>query len=304
MTVEDQQHRTDAVPSVNRSNDHAHDTGSKSAERFVAAAFFLSFVATVGLGVTFWVGGQAQLEGGFLFVALIGIGVGIVSWGKYLVPHGPFVQEREELRSSDEDREAFYASLGRGSKQLGRRKFLGRMLGVSLGAFGVIQLFPFLRSLGPVPGKALFVTHWEKDSQVVKIDGSAVLASDLEVGGAMTVFPKGHVGNALDQVILIRPATTAIVTRPGRESWGPQGYLAFSKVCTHAGCPVGLYQELTEQLLCPCHQSLFDVLTGATPVFGPAPRPLPQLPLKIDSSGNLLAQNGFDQPVGPGFWER
>jgi ubiquinol-cytochrome c reductase iron-sulfur subunit len=304
MSVDEHLQGTAGSPRGVAQEHRSLDTGSKTAERFVALAFFISFVATIGLGVTFWVGGQAQLEGAFLFVALIGIGAGIVSWGKYLVPHGPFVQEREELRSSDEDRAAFYASLERGSKQLGRRKFLGRMLGLSLGAFGIIQLFPFLRSLGPVPGKALFVTHWKKDSQVVKVDGTAVLASDLEVGGAMTVFPRGFEGNALDQVILIRPATTEIVTRPGRETWGPQGYLAFSKVCTHAGCPVGLYQELTEQLLCPCHQSLFDVLTGATPVFGPAPRPLPQLPLKIDSSGNLLAQNGFDQPIGPGFWER
>ncbi|MGH6876918.1 MAG: ubiquinol-cytochrome c reductase iron-sulfur subunit, partial [Rhizomicrobium sp.] len=98
--------------------------------------------------------------------------------------------------------------------------------------------------------------------------------------------------------------TADIVTLPGRETWGPKGYLAYSKMCTHAGCPVGLYEEVTQQLLCPCHQSLFNVKTGANPVFGPAPRPLPQLPLRIDSAGFLVAQAGYDQPVGPGFWER
>jgi ubiquinol-cytochrome c reductase iron-sulfur subunit len=279
-------------------------TGSRTAERLIGLAFFLSFLATIGLGITFWVGGQPQVEGALLFVALIGIGVGVVAWGKYLIPHGPFVQEREDLQSSERDKEAFYASLERGTKQLGRRKFLGRMLGLSLGAFGILQLFPFLRSLGPVPKNALDVTDWKPGSVVVKVDGTPVRESDLEVGGAMTVFPKGFVGNALDQVILVRPANYDLVTRPGRETWGPKGYLAFSKVCTHAGCPVGLYQELTQQLLCPCHQSLFDVLTGATPVFGPAPRPLPQLPLRFDGSGELVAQAGFDQPIGPGFWER
>lgn len=280
------------------------DTGTKTVERLVSSAFGISFLATVGLGATFWVGGQPQVEGALLFVALMGIGVGVVAWGKYLVPHGPYVQEREELQSSEEDLEAFYASLERGTKQLGRRKLLGRMLGLSLGALGLIQLFPFLRSLGPVPKKALFVTDWKAGSALVKADGTLVKETDLEVGGVLTAFPHGFPGNALDQIVVVRAASYDLVTRPGRETWGPKGYLAYSKVCTHAGCPVGLYQELTQQLLCPCHQSLFDVLTGATPVFGPAPRPLPQLPLRIDMSGTLRAQAPFSQPIGPGFWER
>jgi ubiquinol-cytochrome c reductase iron-sulfur subunit len=284
--------------------DYSSMTGSRSMERFIGALFVVSFLATIGLGVTFWLGGQPQVEGALLFVALVGIGVGIVAWGKYLTPHGPYVQDRHDLRSSDLDREAFYKSLERGNKVLGRRSFLGKMLGVSLGAFAILQLFPFLRSLGPVPGKSLYLTDWKHGSQLTKVDGSPVLVSDLEVGGAMTVFPEGFIGNAVDQVILVRPGNYDIVTRPGRETWGPQGYLAFSKVCTHAGCPVGLYQELTQQLLCPCHQSLFDVLTGATPVFGPAPRPLPQLPIYVDAEGVIRSQSGFNEPIGPGFWER
>ncbi|MCI2975122.1 MAG: ubiquinol-cytochrome c reductase iron-sulfur subunit [Ferrimicrobium sp.] len=276
-------------------------------EKVVAICFILSVIGTIGLGVTYWLGGQPQLEGGFLFLALGGIGVGIVSWGKYLVPQGPYVQERHEMKSAPEDIDAMHASLSRGLGQVGRRKFLLRLLGGAVGVFGIINLFPFLRSLGPVPGKSLFVTNWKHGSELVTADGRVVLASDLEVGGVMTVFPKGFEGeptNAIDQVILVRAADYNLVTRPGRETWGPQGYLAFSKVCTHAGCPVGLYEELTQQLLCPCHQSLFDVLTGATNVFGPAPRPLPQLPLYIDSDGVLRSQSGFNEPVGPGFWER
>ena len=126
------------------------------------------------------------------------------------------------------------------------------------------------------------------------------------MGGDITVFPEGNVGSSVDQTMLIRlaPAGTDIVTRPGRESWGPDGYVASSKLCTHAGCPVGLYQDQTQQLVCPCHQSIFEVSKGAQQVFGPAPRPLPQLPLQVDSQGWLRAQRGFDEPVGPGFWER
>ena len=122
------------------------------------------------------------------------------------------------------------------------------------------------------------------------------------------VFPEGFTSSdndqAVDQTVLIRPQATPFVTKPGRESWTPDEYVAYSKVCTHAGCPVGLYQEELLQLLCPCHQSLFDVTKGAQPVFGPAPRPLPQLPLYIDDDGFIRAQSGYDQPIGPGFWER
>lgn len=279
-------------------------TSERRFEKVVGISFALSFLATVGLGALYWQGGQTQIEGILLFVALGGLGFGIVSWGKYLVPQGPYVQEREELVSPAPEREAFEESFERGASLIQRRSFLAKALGAAVAAFGVITLFPFIRSLGPQPKKMLFTTHWKKGSYLVRADSTRVLATDLEVGGSMTVFPEGHPGGAISQTILIRPSFENIVTKKGRETWGPKGYLAFSKVCTHAGCPVGLYQELTHQLLCPCHQSLFDVMTGATPVFGPAPRPLPQLPLEIDSQGYLRAQTGFDEPIGPGFWER
>jgi ubiquinol-cytochrome c reductase iron-sulfur subunit len=131
---------------------------------------------------------------------------------------------------------------------------------------------------------------------------------DLGIGSIVTVFPQGFEnsenGQAVDQTVLIRISNEDVVTGKGRETWGPHGYIAYSKVCTHLGCPVGLYEQQLELLVCPCHQSQFDVTKAAIPIFGPAPRPLPQLPLYVDASGNLRSQNGFDQPVGPGFWER
>jgi ubiquinol-cytochrome c reductase iron-sulfur subunit len=172
---------------------------------------------------------------------------------------------------------------------------------------GIVLVFPLLRSLGPKPGTTFDRTNWKAGIRLVDINGRPIHRADLEFGGYMTVFPEGYSSledQAVDQTMLIRPRSRPFVTKPGRETWTPDEYVAYSKVCTHAGCPVGLYQEQLYQLLCPCHQSLFDVLQGAIPVFGPAPRPLPQLPLRIDAEGFIVAQSGYHEPIGPGFWER
>jgi ubiquinol-cytochrome c reductase iron-sulfur subunit len=88
-------------------------------------------------------------------------------------------------------------------------------------------------------------------------------------------------------------------------AWVPDGtHVAYSKICTHAGCPVGLYRAESQSLICPCHQSQFDVADGGKPFFGPAARPLPQLPLGVDEEGILVAQGDFPEPVGPAFWDR
>ena len=184
-----------------------------------------------------------------------------------------------------------------------RRRFLLRMFGAAAGALGLAAIFP-VASLGPRPGNSLFVTKWRKGARVVNEQGRLVMVDDLDVGGVITVFPEGHVGVADSQTLLIRVSKKSVTTRPGRETWAPEGYVAYSKVCTHAGCPVGLYQQDIERLLCPCHQSTFEVLDGARPVFGPATRSLPQLPLMIDDDGQLRAQDDYNEPIGPGFWNR
>jgi ubiquinol-cytochrome c reductase iron-sulfur subunit len=104
--------------------------------------------------------------------------------------------------------------------------------------------------------------------------------------------------------VLIKVQPGSVRPRKGRESWSPGGNVAYSKICPHVGCPVGLDVESTHQLVCPCHQSTFDVLDGARPLFGPATRSLPQLPLAIDPEGFLVAQSDFHEPVGPGYWNR
>jgi ubiquinol-cytochrome c reductase iron-sulfur subunit len=159
-----------------------------------------------------------------------------------------------------------------------------------------------------VPGDTFEVTNWKKGSRLVDSNNRPVRLDTLQVGGIMTVFPENHAnteeGQTVDQTVLIRVALDNFTTQRGRETWGPRGYLAYSKVCTHLGCPVGLYEQQLQLLVCPCHQSMFNVLNGAVPQFGPAPRPLPQLPLRVDGDGYLVAQSGYDQAVGPGYWSR
>jgi ubiquinol-cytochrome c reductase iron-sulfur subunit len=137
---------------------------------------------------------------------------------------------------------------------------------------------------------------------VVTADGSVVTAQDLPVGGILTVFPEGHAEAADSQTVLIRVDPALLQLPTGRGDWAPGGLLAYSKICTHAGCPVGLYEQRTHLLFCPCHQSVFTVLDGAIPISGPAVRPLPQLPLELDADGTIRARGDFPEPVGPGFW--
>ncbi|MGH9292394.1 MAG: Rieske 2Fe-2S domain-containing protein [Acidimicrobiales bacterium] len=277
----------------------------------VAACFFVALVAFAGFGAAYTENFDNFWLGVTLGVGFAGLGAGMVAWGKYLMPRGPFQEPRHRLGPTEEEREEFIADFAaRGKVAIERRGFLVKLVGAASAVFGIVAVFPLLRSLGPLPKKLFYNTAWRRGSYVTRVDGSAVHVDDLDKGGILTVFPdKGGAGKdvAMSQTLLIRlQSSGSIVTAPGRESWGPDGYVAFSKVCTHAGCPVSLFEQATSQLLCPCHQSVFDIGQGepAIPVFGPAPRPLPQLPLSVDPRGFLRAQAGYDEPVGPGFWER
>ncbi len=280
-------------------------------ERIVAILFVIGLAGFAAFGAAFWVAASNVWLGVTMGIGFLGLGVGMVAWGKYLMPRGPFSESRHSMVPDPADRERIVADFSsRGKVVIERRTFLAKILGAASAVFGVVIAFPLIRSLGPKPGDMFTTTAWTAGSLAVTTFGEPVRVDTLEFGGMLTIFPSNDVGGAFSQTMLIRqkpPAgETNIVTGPGRESWGPSGYLAFSKVCTHAGCPVGLYQEVTHQLLCPCHQSVFDVGPGhpASNVFGPAPRPLPQLPIYFDSEGLLRSQKGYDEPIGPGFWSR
>ncbi len=272
----------------------------RAAERRVAGGFLVTAVAATILAVVYWTGGHPQWEGVLLAVALGGLGYGFVSTAHHLLPGGEVEQERPPLVADEQAQEAIVGDVER-SATIGRRKLLTRSLG--LGAVAMAAAFSFpIRSLGPGPGNKLERTPWNKGSRVVDDKGRPVVADEVPVGALITVFPEGHTKAADAQTVLVRVQAEQVKPRRGREDWSPEGFLAFSKICTHAGCPVGLYQAETHQLLCPCHQSAFDVLKAAEPVFGPAARALPQLPLEIGADGVLRASGDFEEPVGPTYW--
>ncbi len=247
-------------------------------------------------------GGQPQLEGLFLSIALGGIACGLVIWGNRLLPQGPFVDNRHDLPSPAKEVEAVEDDLEQGGT-LTRRKMMVRSLGLAVGGLGLAALFP-IRSLGPNPGRDLSHTAWHDGVRLITDDGRPVRAEDVPREGLVTVFPEGDPGSADGQAVLIRVTPGLLVPKPGREDWAPQDIVAYSKICTHAGCPVGLYEANRHTLLCPCHQSTFDVLHHAKPQIGPAAAPLPQLPLRIDAQGFLVARGDFSEPVGPSFWHK
>ncbi len=167
-----------------------------------------------------------------------------------------------------------------------------------------------LRDLGPLPRRTLDTTLWKANSPLLNAEtGEPVKLGDLEVGSFTTVLPAkvedmSEEDYAKTPVLLIRLEPGINKPAPGRENWAYQDHVAYSKICTHVGCPIGLYQKQSHKLLCPCHQSTFDVPKACKVVFGPAARSLPQLPISVNADGEFIATAPFDQPVGPSFFER
>lgn len=277
---------------------------SPGADVLVAALLVVATLGAVGFGVVYVAGDQPQLEGLFLGIATMALAVALGLWARHFLPQGPVEEDRPVLRSSTEDRAAVAAELDRGERSITRRKVLAGLAVTAFGSLGAALLLPF-RSLGPFPLPGLDVTAWRDGVRLVDDRGDPIQAGSLPVDGMTTAFPEGASSPAdleSSQVVLIRLGPGVQLTGSADADAAPDGHIAFSKVCTHAGCPVGLYQAETHQLVCPCHQSLFDVASGARPVFGPATRALPQLPLRVEA-GYLVASSDFTAPPGPGYWE-
>lgn len=297
--------------SVSESDGHSDGAGEQDVragervERAATACFLVAMLAALGLAVAYWRGGQTQVEGVLLAVVTGSIGTGIVLWAKHLLPGDEVAEERGELASTEEERAAFTRDFEAGETSLRSRRLLLTSAAGALTAFGAALLFP-IRSLGPRPGGGLKRTAYAPGNiRVVQADGQPVKPADLPDDGVVTVWPAGHTEAADAPTLLIRTRPSQdFKPRSGRDDWTVDGIVAYSKLCTHVGCPVGLYQAEEGLLLCPCHQSTFNVLDGARPVFGPAARSLPQLPLAVDDDGYLIATADFSGPVGPGFWDR
>lgn len=269
-------------------------------------AFGVSVLGAIGFVVAYSMDANHAWLGLCVALAAGGMGVGLVTWSDEIDP-GPQTEERHPLTSSKEDLAAQREAVERGTEMLGRRTFLLGGLGTAVVSFLAMLIVP-IRSLGPAP-KNLYSTPWEDGRRLVTRQGVPVKADSMPPDGLLTVYPEGAVEAGDGPVILMRLPDDQLTSKTV-EGGSVGGIVAYSKICTHAGCAVGLLQADSRQpltvhrLLCPCHQSEFDPLDGAQPVAGPAVRSLPQLPLAVDGDGNLVAKGDFSEPVGPGFWRR
>jgi ubiquinol-cytochrome c reductase iron-sulfur subunit len=272
-------------------------TGSsreRRAERFVLLSFGITFLSGVALLALYIAGGQTQLEGLLLTLCLGGLGMGIVIWAQDLMSSEVRVEERHPIGGGMEGVEGLQEALTE-EQGFTRRTLLLRALGGALAGLAAAIAVPMF-SLGPAPGRALFETAWRAGARLAQAGGQPVAPDDIPIGGVLTVYPDGDAHDANSATLLIRVEPELVP-----DGSAPDGFLAYSKICTHAGCPVGLYRAAQHTLICPCHQSEFDVLDGARPINGPAARALPRLPIRRDGD-SFIAEGDFPEPVGASFW--
>lgn len=307
------------VRMTDKSEKHA-----RSAEKQVAGMFLISIVGAV---IAIWgffafpiidgdlsaTRNNALWMGLGMSLSLLGIGFGAVHWAKTLMPDNEVSEPRHLARSSDENRAAAVEiiKMADGESGFSRRKLIRRTMYGAL-AFLPIPAIVIFGDLGPAVGNTLKQTMWRAGTRLAKDPtGIPIKASEVTVGSVFHVIPEGLAEledhkleeKAKAAVLLVRVNPGVLKEDPEKASWSYDGIVAYSKICTHVGCPVALYEQHTHHLLCPCHQSTFDLADHCKVVFGPASRPLPQLPITVDAEGYLVAQSDFLEPVGPAFWD-
>ncbi|NUR08902.1 MAG: Rieske 2Fe-2S domain-containing protein [Nocardioidaceae bacterium] len=312
------------------------EKAARRAERQVATLFGLSSLFAILCVVSYFafpIGDDPAIILGFgasnvalglcLGLALLCIGIGAIQWARKLMSDVEIVEARHPVASSEKDREEAVVALNQGISDSGiaRRPLIRNSLIGALAALGLPAIV-FLRDLGPLPGGDLSSTVWKKGMRVVNdVAGTPIRPEEVEIGQLINAepgvffeenaegepkFEGTHLNQAKGKaaVILVRMKPSDITPAKGRENWGVDGILCYSKICTHVGCPISLWEQQTHHLLCPCHQSTFDLADNGKVIFGPAARALPQLPIMVDGEGYLVAQSDFHEPVGPSYWER
>jgi quinol---cytochrome c reductase iron-sulfur subunit len=300
---------------------------------------FIVFYFAIDLETTVFIPGIGETSasnfalGVSMALGLLGIGFGAVHWAKTLMPDEEVVEERHPLRASDESRDRVVSELAAGgqSSQISRRPMIKYTLGGALGLFAIPMVLQVAGSLGPMPQNSMSQTFWNggpsgpgqdptfKPLRLMRDpENTPIKAEDVTIGSVFHVMPEGLLPdpvtgeggtpNLLEEkakaAVLLMRLDEDIIESQKQRDWGYNGIVAYSKICTHVGCPVGLYEQQTHHLLCPCHQSTFDVTQDAKVIFGPAKRPLPQLQITVDDEGYLVSAAPFQEAVGPSFWER
>jgi ubiquinol-cytochrome c reductase iron-sulfur subunit len=262
-----------------------------------------------------------------LAVSLLSLGFAILSWAKKLLPHEVSIQDRHNTPSSDDDRLITGQTMAYMVDELGvqRRPLLKGAIGLGLAPLGLVAAAPLIGGLIENPHKGaepmMFRTGFDpvpnggKPVRLTRGDGTPIRPTDVSVGGQITVFP-GIPGGATNEyadsptlLIHLRDQDAEEARQATNSDHRNKGvmfgnYVAYSKICTHAGCPASLYEQQTNRLLCPCHQSQFMITDNARPIFGPASRRLPALPITVDAEGYFVATSDYRETVGPDFWER
>ncbi len=271
---------------------------------------------------------------GLMFgLSVLALGVGVIAYVKKFFPDEVSVQQRHDGPSDEVARKAVMAQLAKAGKDTGiaRRSLIKRSAGAAAGVFGlalgIAAIAPLVRNpwkegdespllttgWAPVGGETVYM---RRDTGIPD-EISLVRPDDQEAGSMETVFPfreseRGHEEALLRalrrsdnpvMLIRLRPGQV-VIQRAGQENFHYGDYYAYSKICTHLGCPTSLYETQTNRILCPCHQSQFLATEYAKPVFGPATRSLPQLPIAVNDEGYFVATGDFVEPIGPAYWER
>ncbi|HEY4096740.1 MAG TPA: Rieske (2Fe-2S) protein [Baekduia sp.] len=295
-------------PEEDRVDPRRYETGSPPwGEPAVAALLVAAGVLFTAFAVLIAVDADTQLLGGALGLGLAALSAALVLGGKRVAPRETAVEERP-IGEPREEQTVLREELARGADGVSRRGLLTAAAGTA-GAGALAAAGLTVTAIGP-SASALDDAPWRAGRRLVGEDDQPINADELEDGSFITAFPEGADKRELGSpVVVVRVAPATLRLPPDRRGWAPEGLLAYSKICTHAGCAVALYRKPTDEalssppaLVCPCHYSTFDVRRAAKVTFGPAGRPLPQLPLRLDAQRNLVAAGPLSGSVGPAWW--